>query len=218
MGRPREHDEATGEALLDAAEALLADGGPEAVTVRAVAGAVGVPTRAVYSVFSSKEGLIHALAARGYRLLTERVSGLPATDDPAADLVNAGVNGFRHFALSRPHLFRLTFERVPTDVVADPEASDVRLASYRALLRWIRRAQHAGAIDDRPEQEVAFAFHSCCQGLAGTELARQPPPIGSNFWRPVAGIAGEKLWKDTLTALVAGLAPAHHRSRGAGVP
>ena len=62
-GQTREHDESTGDALLDAAEALLAAGGPDAGTVRAVAGAVGVPTRAVYSLFGAKEGLVHALTA-----------------------------------------------------------------------------------------------------------------------------------------------------------
>lgn len=211
MGRPREHDETTGAALLDAAEALLADGGPDAVTVRGVARAVGVPTRAVYSLFASKEGLIQHLAAHGYQLLADRVNGLSATDDPAADLVNAGVHGFRYFALTRPHLFRLTFERVSTDVAGNPQASEAALASYHALVGWIRRAQQAGAIDDRPEEEVAFAFHSCCQGLAGGELSREPPPIGSNFWRPVHGIDGEKLWNGTLTALVAGLAPYSQR-------
>ena len=93
-------------------------------------------------------------------------------------------------------------------VVTNPQAAEGSLASYHALLRWIRRAQEAGAIDSRPEEEVAFAFHSCCQGLAGGELSREPPPVGSGFWRPVHGIDGEKLWRGALTALVAGLAPA----------
>lgn len=129
-----------------------------------------VPTRAVYSLHGSKAGLIRALAARGYRLLTDRVASLPATDDHAADLVNAGLIGFRHFALTRPHLFRLTFERVPTEVVTNPQAAE--------------------------------------GSLAGGELCREPPPVGSGFWRPVHGIDSEKLWRGALTALVAGLAPA----------
>ena len=53
MGRPKEHDEATGVALLDAAERLVATGGVGALSVRAVAEAVGTTTRAIYSVFGS---------------------------------------------------------------------------------------------------------------------------------------------------------------------
>lgn len=206
MGRPREHDETTGEALLDAAEALLASGGPEAVTVRAVAREAGLATRAVYSLFGSHSGLVAALAQRGYGLLADRVDAVPVTDDPAGDLVDAGVIAFRGFALERPQLFRLTFERVTTEAVTDEDTRRAALASYLALRRRIRRAIEAGDLADRPEEEIAFAFHACCQGLAGGELSREPPPVGNRFWEPVHGIDGAHLWRVALTALVAGLA------------
>lgn len=207
MGRPREHDQATAEALLDAAESLLAAGGQEAVSVRAVAQAVGTTTRAVYSLFGAKDGLLAALAERGYRTLVDRLSALEETDDPAADLVAAGLHGFRGFALERPHLFRLTFERVPVEVVASPGAARAAWDSYLALTRWIERAQDAGVIDARPVAEIAFAFHALCQGLAGGELSRLPPPVGTRFWGPVRDIDGERLWRGALEALVAGLSP-----------
>lgn len=207
MGRPREHDEATGVALLDAAESLLSAGGLEAVSVRRVAQAVGTSTRAVYSLFGSREGLVAALAVRGYRTLTARVEGLVATDDAAADLVAVGLDGFREFALTRPQLFRVTFERAPAEVVGDPAAREASQASYRALVRWIRRAQAAGVVDDRPVSEVAFAFHCLCAGLASGELARAPAPIGTGFWGPVRGVDGVRLWRSALEALVAGLRP-----------
>ena len=53
MARPAKHDAHTRAALLDAAEQLLAEGGPDAVTVRAVADRIGESTRAVYSQFAS---------------------------------------------------------------------------------------------------------------------------------------------------------------------
>lgn len=207
MGRPPEHDEATRADLLDAAESLLAEVGPDAVGVRDIAAAAGVTTRAVYSLFGSKEALLHALATRAYRQLAVMVSAVRPTDHPGADLVTAGIEGFREFALSRPGLYRLAFERVPATVLDDPGAGDASLASYEALTRWIARAQRAGVIDDRPEAEVAFAFHACCAGLASTELSREPPPVGSGFMRPAAGIDGKVLWHGALTALVAGMAP-----------
>jgi AcrR family transcriptional regulator len=51
MGRPREHDQATAEALLDAAERTVQAAGLEGLSVRGVADDVGTTTRAVYSVF-----------------------------------------------------------------------------------------------------------------------------------------------------------------------
>ncbi|MDX1658693.1 MAG: TetR/AcrR family transcriptional regulator [Nitriliruptorales bacterium] len=204
MGRPREHDETTAEALLDAGEELLATGGQDAVSVRAVTRAVEVPTRAVYSLFGSKAGLLQALAARGYRLLADRVDGVAATDDALADLVAAGMEGFRPFALAHPGLFRLTFQRVPAEVVSDATVSEAAFASYRSLVRWIERAQESGAIDGRPAEELAFAFHSCCLGLATSELSREPPPVGGNFWEPVRDVDGADLWRGALEALVTG--------------
>ncbi|HET9998310.1 MAG TPA: TetR/AcrR family transcriptional regulator [Nocardioides sp.] len=207
MGRPREHDADTATALLDAAEELLAVGGPGAVTVRAVAEARGTTTRAVYSLFGGKSGLLEQLAGRGYDVLTGLVTALPASDDPAADLVAAGVDGFRVFAAERPHLFRLTFERVTGDIVRDPDVLGRARASYLALLRWVRAAQRAGVVDDRPEAAVAYEFHSLCVGLSVSTVTRRPPPDGPGFWPDLRTWSEEDVWRSALTALVRGMAP-----------
>jgi hypothetical protein len=92
-------------------------------------------------------------------------------------------------------------------VVADPAAAAAAYDSYLSLVRWIRRAQDAGVIDDRPERVVAYCYHALCQGLAGGELSREPPSIGASFWGAIADIDGEQLWTSALTASVVGLAP-----------
>ena len=88
MGRPREHDEHTRAALRAAAERLVADGGVAAFSVRAVADQAGTTTRAVYSLFGSKDGLlVDALAQGAFDYLTEGIDALGDTDDPVADLI-----------------------------------------------------------------------------------------------------------------------------------
>lgn len=200
------------------AERLLATGGPEAVTVRAVADEADTTTRAVYAVFGSKEGLLAALAARGYALLAELVDGLPVTDDPAADLVDAGLVAFRGFALSRPHLFRVTFDQVSEELIRDPAANAALVDSYDALVRRIRALRAAGGIGEATDAEIAFGFHSLCVGLANGELDRRPPPEGPGFWRPVHGVDGERLWRVAVAALVAGLRGPAADARQSGVP
>src|SRR4051794_30585471 len=111
MGRPRLHDEHTAEALLDAAEAIVAGGGPDALSIRRVAEQAGTTTRAVYSLFESKEGLLVALGNRAFEILGSWIADMPRTEDPAADLVNAAVMNFRHWALEHPALFRIAFQR-----------------------------------------------------------------------------------------------------------
>jgi AcrR family transcriptional regulator len=206
MPRPRVHDQATGDLLLDAAVRLLHDGGPEAVSVRGVADASGRSFRAVYAVFGSKQALIDALAARGYRSLAARVSALPPTDDAAKDLVTAGAVGFRGFAIDEPALFRLTFERVSREVLQQPSVVEEARATYDALLGWIRRARDAGQVHaERSDAVCAFEFHALCQGLASGELAAQPAP-GPGFWAMMRHHEMPTIWRDALTGLVAGFA------------
>lgn len=206
MARPSKHDDQTREALLDAAEQLLAGGGPDAVSVRAVADEISESTRAVYSVLGSKPALLHALAERGFHFLADLVEAIPETKDPAADLVEAGVRGFRRFALERPHLFRISFGQITTEVIGDPGAYRELLRSFEALRSKVERAIHMGVIEPRPTVEIIFAFHSFCQGLAVNELSRLPPPIGADFWRFLNKTNGEDLWRLGLGAFVQGLA------------
>ena len=82
MGRPREHDESTAAALLDAAERAVEVEGLAALSVRGVAHDVGTTTRAVYSLFGSKDGLVVALGARAFDLLGAAVGALPRRTIP----------------------------------------------------------------------------------------------------------------------------------------
>lgn len=208
MGRPRKHDEATAETLLAVGEQLLVEGGVSAVSVRAVAEMADTTTRAVYALFGSKAGLIEAIAAKGYQLLAELVSAVPTTEDPRADLVAVG-RAFRTFAVGHPSLFRLTFERAQADVFSQERVVNAAEKAHRALLDRIERAQETGAVDpNRNPNEIAFMIHSACQGLAGSELAAQPPPVGAGMWRQTLNeYDRSEAWDVVLNAIVDGLAP-----------
>lgn len=203
MPRPRIHDQASGEALLEAARDLLRSGGPAAVSVRSVADACGVSTRAVYAVFGSKQALIDALAERGYRELADRVRAVPTTSDPARDLVVAGVEGFRAFALQDPEMFRLTFEQVSAEVLGQKRVARAARDAYEALVDRIRRVRAAGGV--HPQRSVAacaFAFHSLGQGLASAELSAREPPAGPGFWPMVRTMDMVDVWRDAARGLV----------------
>jgi AcrR family transcriptional regulator len=207
MARPRIHDQAAGETLLDSAVTLLRSGGPGAVSVRAVADASDLSFRAVYAVFGSKQALIDALAERGYRSLSDRVRGVPSTRDPARDLVAAGAEAFRGFALEEPEIFRLTFEQVSAEVLQHRQVARAAYASYEALGTKVRRAREAGLVHaDRSDEVCILEFHSLCQGLASAELAAQPPPSGPGFWPMVRGVDLAAVWRDALGSLVEGFA------------
>ena len=119
MGRPKQHDDATREALLAAAEQLVEQGGTGALSVRAVAEEIGASTRAVYSTFGSKEGLLTALAKRSFEMFRDAIAELPHTRN-RPDLVQAALTVFRPMAVEHPSLFRIAFLRAAPDVELGP--------------------------------------------------------------------------------------------------
>lgn len=171
MGRPREHDEETREALRAAAERLFDEHGPGGVSVRAVAAEVGTTTRAVYSLFGSHEGLLmDALAQRAYEILTRGVNDSPETDDPAGDLVEMSIRVFRKFVLEHPALYRITFQRVVPGFSPGPELLAARDAGLTTLTAKVGRLQRAGLLEDTTVEEATLAFQAMCEGLANFEL------------------------------------------------
>jgi AcrR family transcriptional regulator len=193
MGRPRTYDERTARGLLAAAERLVEAEGLDALSVRRVASDIGVTTRAVYSLFGSKDGLVVALGARAFHLLEAALNTLPTTSDPASDLVEAGVVVFRRFVLDHPALLRIGFHHegmAPELVCQFRDAADAALETLQG--RVVRLAD-MGQLGSRSIKEAVCTFNALCEGLAALELRGQMPP-GS----------AEALWRDALGALVAG--------------
>jgi AcrR family transcriptional regulator len=195
MGRPKEYDQSTAAALLDVAERLVSEGGLEALSVRRVASAIGATIQAVYSLFGSKDGLIIALGTRAFNLLSDGLDSLPTSDNPAGDLVEAGVVVFRRFTRSHPALFMIGF--LQTNVPAEI-AREFCGAQENALTRLharIRRLKHVGQLGTRSEPQAALEFHALCEGLAALE--------GRGI---LSSDEAEHMWRDALRALVAGWA------------
>ena len=198
MGRPKQHDERTAATLLETAERIVEADGLDALSVRRVAEEAGTTTRAVYSVFGSKDALVVALGSRAFELLGSSLRALPATDDPAADLVEAGVAVFRRFAVDHPSLFGIGVQWNWT--LTPGLASGFRATAVDALgdLRArVARLEAAGLLGGRPVPEATTAFHAQCEGLAALEL-RGMLPRGEE----------ERIWRASLGAVVTGLASA----------
>jgi AcrR family transcriptional regulator len=194
MGRPKEHGDATRAALLAAAERLIDENGPDAASVRCVAEEVGTTTRAVYSVFGSKDGLLEALATRLFEMLGDAMDAVPVTDDPVHDVVEVSLQGFRRTALEHPSLYSLVFLRVVPDLELGPSFRDVANAAFGRLEARVERVAQAGALGGRSTREAALAVHALTEGLASMEVRGQM----------VDPAIAERLWRDAITSIVEG--------------
>ena len=105
-------------ALLDAADALLDEGGVDAVSLREVARRTGVTATATYRHFADKEALLAALALRGFQAFGMALQkAATKSDNPVAAMGQAYVR----FALARPGRFRLMFGPAVADRSRHPE-------------------------------------------------------------------------------------------------
>jgi len=194
MGRPREHDDRTGQALLDAAEALVASHGLDALSVRAVADQAGTTTRAIYSIFGSKAGLITALGARAFDLLGASVAALPHTPDAAVDLVDAGLKGYRKLVTEHPVLVLLGVQQPPSEPAQREQVQVAARLAWASLQERVGRLEQQGRLRTMDVRTAATAFHALCEGLGALETRGLLP-----------NDRAERLWRAALTALVAGL-------------
>jgi AcrR family transcriptional regulator len=81
MGRPARYDV---DSLLDGAVSLAADGGPTAVTMSAVAAAVGAPSGSVYHRFPTRAALLSALWLRTLERFHAGLLDAAAAGDPVS--------------------------------------------------------------------------------------------------------------------------------------
>ncbi len=170
------------------------------MSVRAVAAEAGTTTRAVYSLFGSKEGLVvDALAQSAFEFLAEGVDKLVETDDPVADLVAVGVPVFRTLVLEHPALYRIAFQRIVPGLRGGPEVTTARALAHARLHAKIQRVEDAGLLGTKTVLEAAVEFNAMLEGLANAELRGSTLPILP------PGIE-ERTWRDALTTVVRGFA------------
>ena len=198
MGRPREHDDETLAALREATERMVAERGVGAFSVRAVAREVGTTTRAVYSLFGSREGLlVDALAQGAFEFLADGIDELVETGDPVADLVAVGVPVFRALVLEHPALYRVAFQRIVPGFRAGPEVTAARERAFAQLQRKMQRVADAGLVGRKSVLEAAIEFNAMLEGLANAELR-------GTILRILPAGAEERTWREALTTVVRG--------------
>jgi AcrR family transcriptional regulator len=185
MGRPREHDDATGERLLEAAERLSSTKGFEAITVRAVAEEAGTSTRAVYALFGSKEGLEQALHESMFTRLRDLLQAREHSDDPLDDVLVQAL-AYRRWAVERPERYALAMHRF-VGQGARPRSEEGLAVSREALdelIQAVRRCQDAGLLVADLD-DVVTHLRAVVHGLAEFENLGMLGPDPERHWRTV---------------------------------
>jgi AcrR family transcriptional regulator len=197
MGRPRQHGEQTREALLAAAGRLLAEEGPGALSMRRLAEAVGTSTRAVYSVFGGKEGLLGAMYWTMAESMAAAHARVPQADDPLAELQRLTA-AYRRSALAHPDLYPLMFGGAVPGFTPEARAMAHARTAFARVHETIARGLDAGRFRGRTVSGMAHMLWALVHGLASLELAGA---LGTRA-------AASAMWRDAVSTLLRGFSAA----------
>ncbi|KAB2349716.1 TetR-like C-terminal domain-containing protein [Actinomadura rudentiformis] len=166
MGRPRTNDDTVKERLIETATQMCATRPAESITIRALATAAGTATAAVYSLFGGKDALIGEVRNRAVAGLFQEVSGVPASDDPLADLYALAV-AYRRWGREHSHLYTVLFGGVQR---FDPSGEVGTSDPVRPLIEAIERGLSASVLFG-DTTSIALSIWVTLHGLVTLELA-----------------------------------------------
>jgi AcrR family transcriptional regulator len=153
--------------IVEAAAELLAAGGREAVSTRAVSAAAGVQAPTIYRLFGDKQGLLDAVASHGIAEYLQSKTVRERDPDPVADL-RRGWDLHVGFGLEHPALYALVFGE------AQPGAESAAERQAAAVLAgMIRRVAAAGRLRV-DEERAAHLVHATGRGVTLTLIGMAP--------------------------------------------
>jgi AcrR family transcriptional regulator len=191
------------QAILDAATALAAEGGMNAVQIAAVAERAGIAAGTVYRYFPSKIDLVAALIAT---LVDSELAAMRAAADSAPGPLSALAAGIACFAARALYARRLIW--AATSEAVEPELDPLRHGFRQALAAELSaRIQAAGAGGHLPDLDATIAARAFIGALMEGLIGPLAPPDGD------AAAQREAVQSATLLALRA-LGVIDARARG----
>ncbi len=150
----------------------MAAGNPSAVSIRAVASAVGVTPPSIYLHFADKDELIWAVCDRQFSKLATRMRAAAQGQDPLGALTAMG-RAYVRFGLENPEQYRIIFmnreEREPPWVTPEHMAE---LTAFGDLFAAVREAIDTGALRPLDPLVVSLGLWAAVHGVTSLLLAK----------------------------------------------
>jgi len=173
--------EQTRREILEAAWRLAERDGIAGLSLRDLAGEVGMRAPSLYTYYDSKAAIYDEMFAAGYRALRAEMDDLPVDpDDPVGSLAGA-IEAFVDFCHASVPRYQLLFTRAVPGWEPSSEAYAVSVATYARMAEQLAEL----GIDDPRDLDLLSALTS---GLASQQLANDP---GGDRWRRLSHDAAQ---------------------------
>jgi AcrR family transcriptional regulator len=176
MNRPSYHHGDLKAVILGEAARMVAERGADGISLRELARGAGVSHAAPAHHFTDRRGLFTALAAEGFRLLTEALIGV------RGDFADAAV-AYVRFALEHPGHYLVMFDKSLLDTT-DADLADAEAASAAELARGVATLRDPNARADPAGAQLAawalvHGFSTLWLNGAVSEQVRETDPVDS---------------------------------------
>jgi len=161
------------ERVTAAAMALFAAHGYEAVTMRAVADALGVSAMTPYRYVDGKDELIARVRTSAFRQFAEALEAATARIDDPEDRLRELKRAYLRFAVERADAYRIMFElrgSTPGETGEWPELTHQAQRAFRVLHDAVIVAVDRGVLEGDP-LTIAHLLWAGAHGLASLHLA-----------------------------------------------
>ncbi|MGW4796750.1 TetR/AcrR family transcriptional regulator [Nonomuraea sp. NPDC004297] len=180
---------------------LMATGGPDAITLRAIAREMGMTANAIYGYFATRDELVTTLINEVYTALADAVDAAWAESSAAgpADRIRTWARAFRVWALANPEGFRLVYGD-PVPGYQAPEGGPAPDAAYRVCTGIAALADTAWPHVGHAHAASDFQWSDFDDGLLGKVRPAFPglPPAGLalalRIWARLHGLVSLEIY------------------------
>jgi AcrR family transcriptional regulator len=175
MSRPKPyHHGHLQDALLQAAIHLISETGPAGLSLREVARRAGVSHNAPYRHFQDREELLAAVAAQGFRELTQAMLDGAAKQSTAMGRLKLAGLAYVEFALRRKEHFTVMFD-APLSKRHIPISAEAGEQAFGTLVSLVKNCQDEGQLPAGDSRQFALFAWSIVHGVAKLATAKRLP-------------------------------------------
>jgi AcrR family transcriptional regulator len=161
------------EKLCDAALEIFAEKGVDGLTMREVAGRLGVSPMTPYRYFKDKDAILAAVRARAFNDFAEALEKAVKKSGDAITQSEAAGKAYEDFAFTHAEAYRLMFMVSQKDAEAKDPLLQHAVERARATMSYhIRQLVNAGLFEGDPEL-IGHVFWAAMHGLVMLELSGQ---------------------------------------------
>lgn len=164
----------TKDKILSAACDIYLEEGIGGLSMRKVAGKVGISATAIYRHYENREALHHQVLVDGFRAFGSYLYPSLSGETPL-DRINLAADGFFRFATEQSRYYELLF--LSMDVVDEDKVKEVlkneAKNTFGFVIERVEECMQAGVFKKDNPEEIAMLLLATCNGFFGLYISKK---------------------------------------------